>query len=128
LTSPPFWPKRTRVKHISFLFLLLFTSCHKSSKLDAVKFDSLLSTGQIDRIEVVILLSSTNILTGPDAQRYVLAFRNTNRIAKPDLTKDMVAQDVRFMSGTNTLGWLSQFDNGLWKFNEYSFELRSPPR
>jgi hypothetical protein len=115
------------MKSISFLFLLLLTSCDKEARLDSIKLESLLSTGQIDRIEIVVPFTRTNILTGPAAQQYALAFRQTNRLAKPDTTKAQVAMEVGFMGGTNGLVRLSQFDNGLWKFGEYSFELRSSP-
>ena len=42
-----------RVKHLSICFLLLLTSCGKQAKLDAAKLESLLSGGQIDRVEIV---------------------------------------------------------------------------
>jgi hypothetical protein len=113
------------MKYISILFPLLLTSCGGEAKLDSAKMESLLSTGQIDRIEVIVPFTRTNILTGPAAQQYLLTFRETNRLPKPDTTKAQVATQVEFISGTNKLGGLSQFDNGLWKFGEYSFELRN---
>jgi hypothetical protein len=115
------------MRYISFLFLLLLTACGKQAKLDASKLESLLSGGQIDRVEVVVPFSHTNVLTDGAAQQYVLCFRETNRIAEPDRTKAQVAAAVSFMSGTNNVGWLSQFDNGLWKFEQYSFRLRTSP-
>ena len=115
------------MKYISILFVLLLTSCGEEAKLDSVKLESLLSTGQVDRIEIVVPFTRTNILTGPAARQYVLSFRETNRVAKPDTTKAQVATEVEFISGTNELCALLQFDNGLWKFGQYSFELRSSP-
>ena len=115
------------MRYISLLFLLLLTACGKQAKLDASKLESLLSGGQIDHVEVVVPFSRTNILTGAAAQQYVLSFRETNRVAEPDRTKAQVAADVVLMSGTNELAWLSQFDNGLWKFGDYSFRLKTSP-
>ena len=115
------------MRYISFLFLLLVTACGKQTKLDASKLESLLSGGQIDHIKVVIPFDRTNVLTGAAAQQYVLSFRETNRIAEPDRTKAQVATEVSLMSGTNAVGWLSQFDNGLWKFEQYSFRLKISP-
>jgi hypothetical protein len=115
------------MKHLSIFLLLLLAGCGKQAKLDAAKLESLLSSGQIDRVEVVVPFSRTNVLTGTAAQQYVLSFRETNRIAEPDRTKAQVATEVSFMSGTNDVGWLSQFDNGLWKFEQYSFRLRTSP-
>jgi hypothetical protein len=117
----------TRMKQLGIFLLLLLTACGKQAKLDAAKLESLLSGGQIDRVKVVIPFSQTNILTGAAASQYVLSFRETNRIAEPDKTKAQVATQVSFMSGTNAVGWLSQFDNGLWKFEQYSFRLRTSP-
>jgi hypothetical protein len=115
------------MKHVNFLCLLLLTACGKQPKLDSAKLEGLLSGGQIDRIEVVIPDSRTNILTGAAAQQYALSFRGTNRMAEPDRTKAEVATEVTLMSGTNKLGWLSQFDNGLWRYGDYSFRLRASP-
>ena len=115
------------MKYISFLFLLLLTACGKQAKLDSAKLESLLSGGQIDRVEVIIPFSRTNVLTGAVAQQYALSLRETNRVAEPDRTKAQVASSVGLMSGTNELGWLSGFDNGLWKYGDYSFRLRASP-
>jgi hypothetical protein len=115
------------MKHLSIFLLLLLTACGKQAKLDAAKLESLLSGSQIDRVEVVVPFSRTNVLTGAAAQQYVLSFRETNRIATPDSTKAQVATEVSLMSGTNDVGWLSQFDNGLWKYGVYSFRLRNSP-
>ena len=117
----------TRMNYVSFLFLLLLTSCGKQAKLDSTELDSLLSGGRIDPIEVFIPLSRTNVLTGAGAQSYALSLRASNRIAKADTTKAQVSSSVRLMSSTNELGWLSQFDNGLWKYGDYSFLLRTAP-
>ncbi|HTG45622.1 MAG TPA: hypothetical protein VK633_13950 [Verrucomicrobiae bacterium] len=54
------------MKHISLLCLFLLTSCSKQAKLDSARLESLLSGGQIDRIEV-ISLSGTNIFSGASA-------------------------------------------------------------
>jgi len=124
--SLAFW-RCTRMKILSILFPLLLTGCGKQAKLDGAKLERLLSGGEIDRVEVVVLLSDTNILTGPAAQQYILSFRETNRVAEADWTKAEVATEVCLISGTNHLGWLSQFDNGLWKFEQYSFRLRASP-
>jgi hypothetical protein len=115
------------MRRISFLFLLLFASCGKQAKLDSVKLESLLSGGQIDRVEIIIPFGRTNILTGAAAQRYALSLRETNRIAEADTTKAQVASEVGLMSGTNELSWLWEFDNGLWKYGDYSFRLRTSP-
>jgi hypothetical protein len=115
------------MKHLSILLLLLITGCGKQAKLDAAKLESLLSGGRIDRVEVVVPFTQTNVLTGAVAQQYVNSFRETNRIAEPDRTKAQVATEVALMSGTNDVGWLSQFDNGLWKYGDYSFRLRISP-
>ncbi len=115
------------MKHLSIFALLLLTACSKQAKLDAAKLESLLSGGQIDRVEVVVPFSSTNVLSGAVAQRYVLSFREINRVAEPDRTKAQVASEVSFMCGTNAVGWLSQLDNGLWKFEQYSFRLKTSP-
>jgi hypothetical protein len=118
----------SRMKHLSIFLLLLLTSCGKQAQGDAAKLDRLLLGGQIDRVRVVVLpLSSTNVLSDAVAQRYVLHFREANRGAEPDRTKAQVATEVSFMSDTNVVGWLSQFDNGLWKFEQYSFRLKTSP-
>ena len=94
---------------------------------DGAKLESLLSAGQIDRVEVVVPFSRTNVLTGAAARQYVLLFRATNRIAEPDRTKAQVSTEVSLMSGTNDVGWFTQFDNGLWNYGDYSFRLRTSP-
>jgi len=113
------------MKEIIFLFLLLLTGCGRQAKLDSARLEGLLSGGQIDRIEVIIPFSRTNVLTGPAVQNYAFSLRETNRISKPDSTKNQVASEVALMRGTNVLGWLSQFEDGLWKHGEYSFRLRT---
>jgi hypothetical protein len=116
-----------RMKHLSIFLLLLLTACDKQAKLDAAKLESLLSGGQIDRVEIVVPFSRTNVLSGAAAQQYILSFRETNRVAEPDRTKAQVAADVSFMSDTNAVASLSQYDNGLWKFGQYSFRLKTSP-
>ena len=109
-----------------FLSVACLTGCGKQAKLDSAGLDSLLSNGQIDRI----LLTSpyrTNILTVAAPQKYVLALSKTNRVATPDATKAQVENSVGLCSGEIQLAWLSQFDNGVWKFGEYSFQLKIPP-
>ncbi len=118
------------MKCFSFIFLMLLSSCGQQSKLvspDSTRLDSLLTGGQIDLIEVVIPFSRTNVLAGASARKYALTFSDTNRIAEPDTTKDQISTEVSLMSGTNKLGWLSQFDNGLWRFGDYSFRLQTTP-
>jgi hypothetical protein len=115
------------MKHVSIFLLLLLTACGKQAKLDAAKLESVLSGGQIDGVEVVVPFTRTNLLSGGAAQQYVLSFRETNRVSEPDRTKAQVAAEVCFMSGTNAVAWLSQYDNGLWKFEQYSFRLKTSP-
>lgn len=115
------------MKYISLLFLLLLTACGGRAKLDAAKLESLLSSSRIDRVAVVIPFTRTNILTAAEAMRYALSFRETNLVAEADATKAQVATEVVLGSGTNELVRLSQFDNGLWRFGDYSFRLRTVP-
>jgi hypothetical protein len=102
-------------------------SLWETAKLESAKLEGLVSGGEIDRIEVAIFESRTNILTGGAAQQYGLSFRETNRIAEPDRTKAEVATDVILMNGTNKLGRISQYDNGLWRYGDYSFRFRISP-
>lgn len=115
------------MKYASFLLLFLLTACGKQAKLDAAKLEALLASSRIDRVEIVIPFTRTNILTDAAARQYALSFRDSNRVAEADPTKAQVATEVVLRSGTNELAWLSQFDSGLWRFGDYSFRLRTSP-
>jgi glutamine cyclotransferase len=114
------------MKRIIFVCLLAFTACNKAAKVDSARLDGLISSGQIERVEIT-QSHYTNVLTGTAAQQYVLLFHATNRVAKGDWTKSNIGTIVVLMSATQKLCAIERFDNGLYQFGDYTFQLRSSP-
>jgi hypothetical protein len=114
--------------------LLVVAGCNQKSDADRAKLDSFLSGTLVDRIDIVSwaaktngLTFRTNTLSGPEAIKFVISLMETNRIDGPDLTKAQLDEQVYLMHGTNALCCVDLYENGLWRFGDYSFRVRSAP-
>jgi hypothetical protein len=118
------------------LSVFLVAGCHQKPNPDSIKLDGVLSgTGTvIDRVDLVStvfnssgLTFRTNTLTGTELTKFVVLLMKTNRIDSPDASKDQIELTAHLMHGTNALCSLGLFENGLWRFADYSFRTRSVP-
>ena len=107
---------------IGVVFLLFYVRIVLSAKRDSAALDLLLTAQQIYQVEF-LSPNETNLLTAPEAQKFVVSLHKTNRISNINWTKQQV-QSVRLLSGTNKI-WLSLGEDGSWEFKEYGFRLRS---
>ena len=122
--------KRIGLAVLGALSLFLATGCNQESKQDKIKFDTAITSKQIDRIEVVSFGEAnfrTNFIIGTNVQILLSAMVKTNRTDARDTTKDQVVYWYRALEGSNEAFVVSTYESGLMSFGSYSFQPKHWP-
>jgi hypothetical protein len=130
-------PQRRKENTVALILIsgfLAVAGCKPNLDPDSIKLDGILSGTDIDRVDLVSTVFNskgmtvrTNTLTGTELTKFVVSLMQTNRIDSPDASKDQIELTATLMHDTNALCSLDLFENGLWKFGNYSFRTRSVP-
>lgn len=104
-------------------------SSYYSSRQDEVKFDLILSTQRVDKVERIegISVIKTNSIAAKDVQLFLASLARTNRIREFVYTKDQGLFSIRATSGTNEVFLIHLLESGIWDFYGYSFRLKAEP-
>jgi hypothetical protein len=111
---------------LSAVWVLAVYLFNRSSRRDEAKFDSVLCTQLVERIEIV-LIDKTNSILPKDLELFLTSLNRSNRVREHVFTKDQVSSSFRVVSQTNAVFWITLLDSGILKFGDYTFRLKSWP-
>ena len=105
--------------------LCFFTiSCDKAAEDDARALDEILNTNLIEVVETKYLYS-TNSVIGEEAAALVKSLHKTNRLATSHRKKTEHIATMWFKSGTNYVGGVDVYENGLICNGNYCFRIKN---